>query len=156
MFAPNWSAKADTSIQFRQQDHYLRSVDGRRAVRGREDEHTVKVGCELSLRLGRSGSLALLTASSDEDLTKAGFPAAFRLPALVGYCVNHLARHLQANIPARAFSRVSGARVKPKNNFWTYGTRAPERVIIELPGWWDNGHAYLGVVVVVWWWFRAS
>jgi len=41
---------------------------------------------------------------------------AFRLPAPAGpalfaggylHCVNHLARHLQANVPARAFSRVS-------------------------------------------------
>jgi hypothetical protein len=59
--------------------------------------------------------------------------------------VNQLARHLQANILARAFSRVSRGSGKAKIIFATYGTRAPERVIIKLPGWWDNEHAYLGV-----------
>jgi hypothetical protein len=44
-------------------------------------------------------------------------------------CVNHLARHLQANIPARAFSRVSWGWRKAKIIFAAYGTRAPERVI---------------------------
>jgi hypothetical protein len=59
--------------------------------------------------------------------------------------VNHLARHLQANSPARAFSRVSRGSGKAKIIFATYGTCAPESVFIELPGWWDNEHAYLGV-----------
>src|SRR5258708_35613116 len=63
---------------------------------------------------------------------------------LVG-SVNHLARHLQANGLTRAFSRVSRGSGKAKIIFATYGTRAPESVIIELPGWWDNEHAYLAV-----------
>jgi hypothetical protein len=63
---------------------------------------------------------------------------AFRLPAPAGpalfagdylHCVNHLARHLQANVPVRAFSRVSWGWRKAKIIFATYGTHAPEGVI---------------------------
>jgi hypothetical protein len=43
--------------------------------------------------------------------------------------VNHLARHLQENIPAGAFSRASWDLGKAKIIFAAYGTRAPEGVI---------------------------
>ena len=83
MFAPNWSAKAEyqyynfgsTTFTSGPADVVGVAGPGRRAYRqGR---------CELPLRLGRTGGLALLTPNSDHDLTRAGSRRPFVCLALV-------------------------------------------------------------------------